>query len=220
MRVYEYRQRPAYLLLRPQGAATDRGGLLCVQGHARRRQPPAHPRCRHKGGQRAVRGAARGHPRSPGTLVNSNHHPGLAECIGSPKAPVALEATGSVAAGNGRQLITIWFPPAVRRPAGTDAEVDPHTRFTASTPSGRRERAATPRCRPAHCDGLPGRTRDFDFWIVDRVVQFVDTVRSGWRASRLADRSPRRPRYESMGLLRRMRTDDRESRRGRPGICS
>ena len=32
--------------------------------------------------------------RSPGTLINSNHHPGLAECIGNPKALAALETIG------------------------------------------------------------------------------------------------------------------------------
>ena len=32
--------------------------------------------------------------RSPGTLVNSNHHPGLVECIGNPRALAALEAMG------------------------------------------------------------------------------------------------------------------------------
>ena len=32
--------------------------------------------------------------RSPGTLINSNDHPGLAECIGNPRALAALEAMG------------------------------------------------------------------------------------------------------------------------------
>ena len=32
--------------------------------------------------------------RSPGTLINSNRHPGLAECIGNPKALAALEGDG------------------------------------------------------------------------------------------------------------------------------
>ena len=32
--------------------------------------------------------------RSPGTLINSNDHPGLAECIGNSKALAALEAMG------------------------------------------------------------------------------------------------------------------------------
>ena len=32
--------------------------------------------------------------RSPGTLINSNDHPGLAECVGNPKALAALEAMG------------------------------------------------------------------------------------------------------------------------------
>jgi hypothetical protein len=32
--------------------------------------------------------------RSPGTLINSNKHPGLAECVGNPKALAALDAMG------------------------------------------------------------------------------------------------------------------------------
>jgi hypothetical protein len=32
--------------------------------------------------------------RSPGTLIDSNDHPGLAECVGNPKALAALEAMG------------------------------------------------------------------------------------------------------------------------------
>ena len=32
--------------------------------------------------------------RSPGTLINSDHHPGLAECIGNPRALAALEEMG------------------------------------------------------------------------------------------------------------------------------
>ena len=32
--------------------------------------------------------------RAPGTLINSNHQPGLAECVGNPKALAALEAMG------------------------------------------------------------------------------------------------------------------------------
>ena len=32
--------------------------------------------------------------RSPGTLINSNHHPGLAECIGNPRALDALDVMG------------------------------------------------------------------------------------------------------------------------------
>ncbi len=32
--------------------------------------------------------------RSPGTLINSNDHPGLAECVGNPKALAALAAMG------------------------------------------------------------------------------------------------------------------------------
>jgi len=46
---------------------------------------------------RAVRGLSEEQleaTRSPGTLINSNHHPGLAECVGNPKALAALEAMG------------------------------------------------------------------------------------------------------------------------------
>ncbi len=32
--------------------------------------------------------------RSPGTLINSDHHPGLAECVGNPRALAALEKMG------------------------------------------------------------------------------------------------------------------------------
>ncbi|MDE0447619.1 MAG: hypothetical protein OXH96_13180 [Spirochaetaceae bacterium] len=121
--------------------------------------------------------------RSPGTLINSNDHPGLAECVGNPRALEALEAMGFGGSRFWKAVIIskpgpsprlywhqdcMWwddprayrdYSPMIRRPAGTDAELDPPR----VPPPARRVAAGGARQDPPGDPGLPGIGRAAGF---------------------------------------------------------
>ena len=72
--------------------------------------------------------------RSPGTLINSNDYPGLAECIGNSKALAALEAMG-FGGSKSWKAVVISKPGPARDSTGTRTACGGTTRApTATTP--------------------------------------------------------------------------------------